>query len=495
MYVPFRASLHKKGGTPLYYTYQDLLQVGDSDEERMEFARNVISSHMASQEYRTAKIADDYSRRKNRTIMEYQKVLYTVTGAKVPDTISSNYKLCSNFFHRFVTQENQYLLGNGVQWEDATKEKLGKNFDSVLQRVGKHALIHGRSFGFFNKDHLEEFTLLEFAPLEDEETGALRAGVRFWQIDVNKPLRATLYTEDGATDYIWYRRKGTSGDIEEEGQVLHAKQPYIVRVDVSQAEGERIVDGQNYPSFPIVPLWGNQYHQSELVGLREQIDVYDLIKSGYANDVEDCAAIYWTISNAGGMDDVDLATFINHIKTVKGAIVDQNGASAQPHTVSVPYESREALLARLERDMYRDSMALDPYSIAGGAATATQIRAAYEPLNSKTDEYEYCVLDFLHGIMRVAGIDDNPSFTRSTVVNTQEEIQVLVQTADFLPRDYITTRILSLFGDTDKAEEVIEQAKNEEMERFETALEQQRQMQEMQAPEEAPVPAEGGGAE
>ena len=39
-------------------------------------------------------------------------------------------------------------------------------------------------------------------PLYDEENGALRAGIRYWQVDETKPLRLTLYEEDGFTEYI-----------------------------------------------------------------------------------------------------------------------------------------------------------------------------------------------------------------------------------------------------------------------------------------------------
>ena len=36
------------------------------------------------------------------------------------------------------------------------------------------------------------------------------------------------------------------------------------------------------------------------------MDAYDLIKSGFANTVQDCAEIYWIVENAGGMNDKDL---------------------------------------------------------------------------------------------------------------------------------------------------------------------------------------------
>ena len=442
-------------------TYQDFLKVNEKDEkERMAFVRSVINSHKNSDLYKDAYIADQYNRHKNVTIIEYQKLLYTVTGKAIPDNISANFKMACRHFHRFIVQENQFLLGNGVTWEKGeTKNRLGTNkitFDGQLQKAGLYALWGGVSFGFWNLDHLTVFSVLEFAPLYDEDTGALRAGVRFWQIDNTKPLRATLYEEDGYTEYIW---KDGKGDI------LSAKRPYKLNLTVSEVEGEEIVDGENYPSFPIVPLWANEEHQSELVGLREQIDCYDLIKSGFANTVDESSLIYWTIKNAGGMDDVDLAKFIERIKTVHATILDDD-ATAESHQVEAPYASREALLERLDADLYRDAMALDVRTIIGGAVTATQIEASYEQLNSKVDGFEYCVLDFINRILDLAGIDDNATFARSMIINKSESIQIILQSAPYLDDEYVTRKILSILGDSDQTEEILKRMNANEMDQF-----------------------------
>ena len=444
-------------------TYQDLLLVGDNDNKRMAFVRDVIGKHKTSDLYRTASIAEEYRKGRNKTIVEYQKLLYTVTGKAVPDNFSANYKLRSKFFRRFVIQEAQYLLGNGVQWAGDTAERLGKDFDTQLQKAAKDAITHGVAFGFMNYDHLDVFSALEFAPLYDEENGSLRAGVRFWQIDASKPLRATLYEEDGYTEYIWGKREGSTTNPE--GQILAPKRRYIQNVAVSLADGTEIIDGENYPTFPIVPLWGNEEHQSELVGIREQIDAYDLIKSGFCNTVDEASFIYWTIQNNGGVDDVDLAQFVERIKTVHAANLPAD-AQAQANSVEAPSGSREALLERIKSDLYDDAMALDVKSIASGAATATQIKAAYEPLNSKADDLEYCIHNFLDGILAVLGIEDDATFTRSVMVNVQEEITSLVAAAQFLDASYVTEKVLTILGDADRAEEILKQMDADDIERL-----------------------------
>ena len=431
-------------------TYQDF-----EKNRNDEYVFKIISEYKGTEFYRTAIDAEQYARKRNPTITKYQKLLYTLTGKTVPDYISSNHKCASNFFGRFVTQLNQYLLGNGVTFnEDSTSKKLGDDFDTVVQKAGKWALIGGVSYGLWNYDHLEVFKATEFAPLWDEYTGGLRAGVRFWQLANDKPIRATLYEVDGYTEYV-----NDTGNA----KILEPKRKYKEYIRTSTADGTEIYDGENYADLPIVPLWANDYHQSEIVGLRENIDCYDLIKSGFANDLDDASVIYWVLTNSGGMDDVDLAKFIERMKTVKVATVDSDvGQSVTAHTMDVPYQSREVYLNMLSADLYRDAMALDTDKIASGAVTATQIKASYEPLNNRTDEWEYCVIQFIKGILSLAGIDDDPTFTRSKIVNVQEEVETLVSSAQYLSEDYITEKILTLYGDKDMLDTVL--AENDEEE-------------------------------
>lgn len=441
-------------------SYQDLLRVGENEADRMAFVQDVINSHKNSDLYKDAMIAESYYKKKNKTIMEFQKLLYTVTGEAIPDNYSADYKLRSQFFKKFITQENQYSLGNGISWNNNdTGAKLGtrrKSFDIQVQKAGIKALWGAVSFGFWNFDHLDVFSILEYAPLWDENDGAMKAGIRFWQVDEQKPMRATLYEMDGYTDYIWNKVE-ENGKQDFKGQILHEKRKYVQIAVTSEADGTEILDGINYVGFPIVPLWANEEHQNELEGLREQIDCYDLIKSGFANTVDEASYIYWAIQNAGGMDDIDLANFVERMKTVHAGLVEDSNARAEAHTIEAPYASREALLDRLRNDLYENAMALDTKPIQAGATTATQIKSSYKDLDIKADAYEECLIEFIDGILELAGIDDEPTFTRSRIVNVSEEIQNILSSATYLERGYVTEKILTLLGDADKAEDMIKQ--------------------------------------
>lgn len=458
-------------------TYEDLLEASD----KMAFVREAINAYKADAMYMDASTGYEYFRRRNVTISQYQKLLYKMSGEAVPDNYSANYKFSNAFFPIFVRQENSYLLGNGVTFnEDSTKEKLGGDeFDGILLRAGEASLWGGVSFGFWNLDHVEVFNATEFAPLFGEEDGGIHAGIRFWQIADNKPLRATLYEEDGYTEYIWK---------EGEGSVLKPKQSYKQIVRQSVVDGTEILNGENYPNFPIVPLWANSMHQTELIGLQSKIDGYDLIQSGLANDLDDASQIYWTLQNAGGMDDIDLAAFLQHMKTVKAAIVDDDGAKAEAHTIDVPYQARQAGLQDLRDSLYRDAMALDTDKITAGSVTATAINAAYDNLNLKCDDFEACVTAFIKEILALIGVTDSPTYKRSKLMNQAEETQAVLSAAQFLDDATILKHLP--FISPDEIETILGQKEQEEMERFESLEDEEDGEDETEEPDSGQSEAE-----
>ena len=441
-------------------SYQDLIDVGANEAARMAFVFSAITEHKGTTPYIVALDAEQYYRGLNPRITKYEKIIYDMRGDAHVDKWTPNHKIASNFFNFAITQENQYLLGNGATFtKDDTKDKLGMDFDEQLQDLGKKALVGGVAFGFFNLDHIDAFSLLEFVPLYDEENGALRAGIRFWQVDSDKPMRATLYEEDGYTDYIKALDKSA---------ILHEKRPYKLKVRTSEADGEEIYDGENYPSFPIVPLWGNDKKQSELVGRQGTLDAFDLLNSNLVNNLDEANYIYWVLTNCGGMDEMDDAKFIEQLKTSHVAHADgDSGATAEAHTIEAPYQASETAIQTIQRRLYEDFMCLDVNSLSASSKTATEIRAAYQPLDSKCDMYEYCIISFVQKILELAGIDDTVTFTRSKIVNKSEEINTLLAAQAYLDDETLVEQICTLLGIGDKVDEILRKRQGEEQSRFE----------------------------
>lgn len=448
-------------------TFQDLLAASTTEKEKQDFMLEAIQAHRSSELYKISETAGQYYRHLNPTIMQAQKIVYNMLGKAEVDRYAKNNKVPCRYYFYFVTQEVQYLLGNGVSFmEEGTKETLGgPSFDIALQKLATAALNAGQSYGFWNYDHLEVFYASPngeepaFVPLFDEDNGALRAGIRYWQIDATKPLRMTLYEEDGFTEYI--RREDVT-------TILQDKRSYIQTAITSEATGETVIyEGRNYPTFPIIPLY-NVNKQSELIGGQETLDAYDLIASQMVNNIDEGNLVYWVLKNYGGMDDIDDAAFLNQLRTTRVIHADGGtaGSDVDAHTVEAPVAATEAGLERLRNQLFDDFMALDTKNIANGATTATQIKAAYEPLNAKCNLFEGQVTSFVLALLELLGIADAPTYTRAILINKQEEIMNILSAAQFLSDEYVTSKILEVNGDIDKLAEVQDQKANGEMARY-----------------------------
>lgn len=439
-------------------TYEDFLAVGEDEKERMNFIRASVNDYIQSDDYLMAQNAFLYFNGENPTINHYEKLIYDFAGRAHVDMWTANHKIASSFFGLVINQEVSYLLGNGIRFgSDSTKERLGSTFDEDVQDALEYARIGGVSYGFWNQDHIDIFRCTEFLAFPSEETGEIMAGLRFWQLDKNKPWRYTLFEIDGYTEYI--QRNGS------EMEIFREKRPYKIRRVMTQAEGEISVDAENYPSFPIVPLYSNKLHKSALVGKMNTLDALDLVCSNMVNNVDEGNLIYWVLKNAGGMDDLDDAEFIRRVKTLHVVHTENGITEATPATIEAPFEGTQSTIDMLEKKLYDDFQAFNSSAVTASNQSATAIRASYIPLDLKTDMIERQVTRFVKGILSLAGIDDEPTYERNQLINKSEETQNIVMQAQYFDNEYVMKKLLAINGDIDQFEEIAKRKAEEEIQR------------------------------
>lgn len=441
-------------------TYQDLLECGEDEAARITFLKAAIHDHKGSILYQTAADARLYYDGENPTINHYEKLLYDMQGRAHRDLYTANHKIASSFFGFVVDQEVSYLLGNGVTFSKETnKKKLGRDFDQRVSQAAEYALVGGVSFAFWNLDHVEVFEITEFVPLYDEENGALMAGIRWWQVSPDKPLRCTLYEPDGFTEYFQAKGKDMA--------VMQEKRAYKIHVTGTELDGTKLYQGENYPTFPIVPLKNNRESKSELWGKRNTVDALDLACSNMVNNVDEGNLLYWALVNCDAMDDLDDAAFLRRIKMTHVVHVDGGeGASAEPHSIEAPFNGTQSTIDMLEKKLYQDFQAFDASAVQAGNQTATAIKASYVPLDLKTDKFERQVTEFINGILVLAGVDDEPTYTRNKIINTQEEMQTLALMEPWVDDEYMTTKALTIVGDGDMVGDILKRREAETLDRF-----------------------------
>ena len=454
-------------------TYEDFLKCGEDEESRKAFIQSAIKKHESDPRFQFAADAQKYYDGENPTINRYEKILYDMTGRAHVDMWTANHKIASKIYKRVTNQEIAYLLGNGVRFsEKGTKKKLGKMFDKRVMQATLYARIAGEAYGFWNNDHLEVFKFTEYIPFPGEETGLHMAGIRYWRLAQDKPLRVTLFELDGYTEYI--QRKG------EDMVILTKKRPYKVIVSRTKAEGEQVIGSGNYDGFPIVPIYANEEHKSSLNGNRNTIDALDIARSGMVNNVSEGALIYWVLTNCGGMSDLDDAKFIERLKTTHVAHADgDSGATATAHTIEAPVDSTKVTVDELKIGLNEDFSSFDYKAAAAAGQTATGILLSQADLDLKCDiEIEPQVTEFIVNILSLAGIDDEPTYNRNRFINMLEETQALVMQAEYLDEEYVTKAILAMRGDIDMYEDMMKRKDAENATRLREAERRLKELEE-----------------
>ncbi len=458
-------------------TYNDFAEC-TTEEEKQNFIFKAIARHESSSDYKTGIAAGKFYRHQDPDIEMIKKVYYDFQGIAHPDTFTPNNKLCSNFYYIFVSQMVQYLLGNGVSFDDPeVKQRLGNDFDYKLQTLLTWAANDKVSYGFVTENGIIPFNFACdshkepcFVALYSEEDGALKAGIRYWRLSSDKPLMVTLFEVDGMTEYKEYKlddaKRGSISRLE----IIKEKTPYNLSEVSNDVEGVYLSKGSNYSEIPIVPLrFIND--QSSLVGNRATLTAYNLAISNMVNDVTEFNMIYWVLKNAEAMDEYDDKQFLTNL--LRTHILHLNDSvEATPHELTPKFDSIEIALKRLKEQLISDFMAVDWERMSAGNVTTVEIEAAYTNLKLKCNDVERCVGEFIRGVLRVLGLDPNTPFhfTPDMTINRSEEIQTIVSVSPYIGEEMTTRLICETLGIIDEYQSIQDRKAAESMSRYNAAV-------------------------
>ena len=425
------------------YTFTDW---SAATEDKRDLITKIINAYKGSADFKDALVAQKYFRAENIGIKNKFLVKLDASEVTNPETgvvthvtrelkVEGN-RVASDFFHRFVVQENQHLLGNGVSLGDtAMKKRLGFGFDTVLQRIGQRALVAGVCWGFWNHDHLEMIEAVKdaesgAAALVDEETGVPRVLVQFWKLGDSRPLHARVFDDQGIVSY----KADEDGKLQETARSAYRQTVSVDKMGIVDSQGSGYSSG-----LPVVPLYADDDHASRLrPSLRSKIDAFDRIVSDFADNLEMANDVIWVLNNFGGDRKEILETLqqIHELRAVAN-ISDGtgSGSTAEPYTYEVPHAARQTALEILRKELYRDAMALDTEALSGVTLSTEAIEVAYKELNLKCDLYEWQVFEFMQQVLALSGArTEDISFKRQNLINISQTIENIYTAAEDLDR-------------------------------------------------------------
>lgn len=375
---------------------------------------------------------------RNTAIMNRsKKVLWHANDPKKAaintNPLSANHKVPSGHFKKIVLQKVLYSLGNGVLFNDKGQSDVLNRFfpeitfDEFMIAIAIEASKKGEAWAYAYMDAgklvVQMADVSQLTPIYDEH-GKLVLMLKSFSENGKHVIHA--FDDTGFTRY-----EGKNGKYTEVGRFGHYTETEMFN---GEPTGQSVV--RSFSSIPFIPLYNNDEKLSDLFPIKPLIDVYDIIHSDFANNIDDMQDIYMTIKGYSGTA-TDLAEFIQQLKVIKAVPVGDEG-DVQTHQAEVPVQARETYLKRLENDIYNFAMGVNLKNMEGGSITNVYIKAQFADLDLKCDQFESELRKFVNKLLRFfnenAGVtlDTDYNFVRSTIINEAELVDSAIKLTGLL---------------------------------------------------------------
>lgn len=446
------------------YTYDDLIKVGNDEAKRIEFIETAIADYESSENYKTSVNAGIYYRGGDPILEKVEKIIYDLKGMAHKNIFAPNHKIYTDYLKFFTIQTVEYMLGNGISFDNAEiKKKLGNKFDYQLKKALRRAILEGVSYSYAREDGIDAMSGGSsdkdpvFFPLKDEFSGVVKGGVKYWQIADDKPKYAILYETDGYTVY--------KAESDEGYKATGRKHYYREKITTfpETNEPDIIENVAEFSDAPIIPL---EYIEKDscIKYNWNLLSAFNALASKLVNNSDEADLIYWVLKNAGGMDEIDDQNFI--INLIKSHVLHlEDGVEAEPHKLEASPEKIIIVLDYLRVLLFFNFMAVDTKSIRSGNVTTVEIDAAFENLELKCSQLEESIDKFIRNVLAIYGFDENEPYhlTYNKATNQAERVQSFLSAAQYFDSETVIRKLCELFGMIDNADDIVNKVQTEQM--------------------------------
>ncbi len=340
-------------------------------------------------------------------------------------------RIAHNFHEIIVNEKAAYMLTYPVQFDagskrlnDDIRRVLGDDFECDAQRLCVEACNAGRAWLHCWMDAAGR---LQYAPVDAEQVipvykdslkRELRAVYRYYQEELENGGTAIYFehwTDSEFTTYI------LDGSLEIPSHRFRAE-PLTVQHKLGRV--------------PFIEFRNNHMGTGDLVRYKGLIDLYDIVISGFANDLEDIQQIIYIIENYGG---ANLKEFLTDLKRYKAIKTNPQSGSGGVKTlqIEIPVEARKVLLDIVKKQIYESGQALQQDVESVGNASGVALKFFYRKLELKAGltetEFRRGFGELVRVILRYLHEDDalpvKQTWTRNAISNDLETAQIAQMSA------------------------------------------------------------------
>lgn len=221
-------------------------------------------------------------------------------------------------------------------------------------------------------------------------------------------------------------------------------------------------------TVPFIPFRNNDITQGDLPRVKGLIDAYDIVYSGFLNDLEDVQQVILVLS---GYDGEDLGEFLDKLKRSKVIKVDATEDNHSPGVdklaIEIPVEAREKMLTMTRKAIFEQGMGIDPDPQNFGNSSGVALQYLYSLLELKTGimetEFRIGFSDLIRAIGRYKGWGELENiiqtWTRTSVNNDSELAQIAAQSSGIISKATIVKNHPWVDDPVAEMEQIDEEAK------------------------------------
>lgn len=399
----------------------------------LEVARKLIEEHIAEQGsfVNRAVTAERYYRNEN-DILSKEKA----AGDEKNPLRNADNRVPHNFHGLLVNQKASYLFTAPPTFDIGSKganEQITDILGDCFAKVCKDLCINASNSGiawihyWINEKNEIEYGVVDSKQIRMVETQ-----------DLNKKISAVVRTYGKIQDdgkrlivyEIWTDSECAAFSREESltsGEGLQEHQMFSTLMVDTGIKEQCNTFRHDYGRVPFIPFYNNNIKSSDLDNIKRQVDTYDLVYSGFVNDLEDIQEVIFVLS---GYEGTDLGEFLGKLKKYKTVKLDED-ETGKPGlttlTINIPVEAREKLLAMTRKEIFEQGQGVDPQPESFGNASGEALKFMYALLELKAGlaetEFRLGFGEFIRAICDLRGIACKTiiqTWTRTSIKNDTE---------------------------------------------------------------------------
>lgn len=408
----------------------------------LEQARKYIKKHLDGHHYMAEQARQGWEYYNNRNDIKrftYLDEIRKKAASDMNPLRNADFRISHNWHQLLVNQKAAYLFTYAPGFDtgdDALNDKILDVLGADFPKKAKNLCISASNCGVGwlhcwiddnGKFRYAEVPSYQVVPVySDNLESEIEAVLRVYTVhdeDAEPMTRYEIWTD---SEVSFYEQRGEHGIVM---SLLDGYRTNVVR--------------HNMGYVPFVPFYNNATHTGDLPMVKDLIDQYDLVVSGFANDLTDIQEVVFIIRNYGGEN---LNTFLSELKQYKAIKVEDDGLSkgggVEAMQIEIPTEARVKFLDLLKRQIFISGQGVDPDPQNFGNSSGVALKYLYSLLEIKAGlletEFRAGFSQLLKLIFRYLGVATPEEikiqqvFIRNEISNDQETAGIAAQSVGII---------------------------------------------------------------